>query len=151
MVVGLDVDLDCILGDSKLGLRAAVSLVGSAFYPNFTGVPMTAPLTLNLVQGSVSFRFNPEAAVALKAELSQLVDRLKTIAVQVNQGGRPEKQETMEYRYSGDVFLEVFCNPNIYPSPFAAKVLLTVRDDRIRLTTEAELPQLIDDLNTFLT
>ena len=111
---------------------------------------MAESLTLNLIQGSVSFRFNPEAAVALQAELSQLVTQLKAIAVQVNQGGRPEKQESMEYRYSGDVFLEVFCNPNIYPSPFAAKVLLTVRDDRIRLTTEAELPQLIEDLNTFL-
>jgi hypothetical protein len=56
----------------------------------------------------------------------------------------------MEYRYTGDIFLEVFCNPNIYPSPFAAKVLLTVRDDRLRLTSEAELTQLIEDLNLFL-
>jgi hypothetical protein len=56
----------------------------------------------------------------------------------------------MEYRYTGEVFLEVFCNPNIYPSPFAAKVLLTVRDDRIRLTTEAELPRLLEDLGQYL-
>jgi hypothetical protein len=111
---------------------------------------MAASLTLNLIQGSVTFRFSPEAAEALQTELSLLVNRLKAIAVQVNQGGRPEKQESMEYRHGGDVFLEVFCNPNIYPSPFAAKVLLTVRDDRMRLTTEADLPQLIEDLNTFL-
>ena len=111
---------------------------------------MTASLTLNLLQGSVSFRFNPEAAVALQTEISQLVNQLKAIAVQVNQGGRPEKQESLEYRYSGEVFLEVFCNPNIYPSPFAAKVLLTVRDDRIRLPTEAELPRLVEDLAEYL-
>jgi len=111
---------------------------------------MTAPLTLNLIQGSVSFRFNPEAVIALQSELHQLVNQLKAIAVQVNQGGRPTKQDTLEYRYSGDVFLEVFCNPNIYPSPFAAKVLLTVRDDRIRLTTEAELPRLMEDLAEYL-
>jgi hypothetical protein len=110
------------------------------------GNPMATSLTLNVIQGSVSFRFNPEAVKAMQAELNQLVNRLKAIAVQVSQGGRPEKQENLEYRYTGEVFLEIFCNPNIYPSPFAAKVLLTVRDDRIRLTTEAELTQLIEDL-----
>ena len=56
----------------------------------------------------------------------------------------------MEYQYTGDVFVEIFCNPNIYPSTFAAKILLTLRDERIRLTSEAELTQLIEDLNTFL-
>jgi hypothetical protein len=56
----------------------------------------------------------------------------------------------MEYQYTGEVFLELFCNPNIWPSPFAAKVLITVRDDRIRLTTEAELSRIVDDLNQYL-
>jgi hypothetical protein len=56
----------------------------------------------------------------------------------------------MEYRYTGDVFLELFCNPNIYPSPFSAKVLLTVRDDRLRLTTEAELTRTIEDIDRYL-
>ncbi|NJK30435.1 MAG: hypothetical protein HC940_09940 [Acaryochloris sp. SU_5_25] len=46
--------------------------------------------------------------------------------------------------------MECFCNPNIWPSPFAAKVLITVRDDRIRLTTEAELTRTIEDLNEFI-
>jgi hypothetical protein len=56
----------------------------------------------------------------------------------------------MEYRYTGEIFLELFCNPNIWPSPFAAKLLITLRDDRIRLTTEVDLNQLVDDLNQFL-
>jgi hypothetical protein len=111
---------------------------------------MTTPLTLNLLQGSVSFRFSPEAAIALRGEIEQLLGQLKAIAGKVSQGGRPEKQDNLEYCHSGQVFLEVFCNPNIYPSPHAAKVLLTVRDDRIRLTTEAELPRLIEDLGEYL-
>lgn len=111
---------------------------------------MTAPLTLNLLQGSVRFSFSAEAAIALQGEINQLVNQLKAIGAQVNQGGRPEKQQNLEYCHSGEVFLEVFCNPNIYPSPFAAKVLLTLRDDRIRLTTEAELPRLIEDLAEYL-
>lgn len=110
-----------------------------------------AQLTLNLVQGAVSFNFSEDAAKQLQAEISTLMQSLKAIATAKTGGGnRPVKQESMEYRHTGDVFLEIFCNPNIYPSPFAAKILLTLRDERIRLTCEAELTQLIEDLNTFL-
>ncbi len=56
----------------------------------------------------------------------------------------------MEYQHTGQVFLEIFCNPNIWPSPFAAKVLVTLRDEQIRLTTEAELTRLIEDVNQYL-
>mgnify|MGYP001556378912 CR=1 FL=1 len=110
-----------------------------------------AQLTLNLVQGSVTFSFTPEAAKKLKQEIDVLMTSLKTIAAKAASGerGRPQPQKSMEYRYTGDVFLEVFCNPNIYPSPFAAKVLLTVRDDRIRVTSEAELTRIIEDLGNF--
>ena len=106
--------------------------------------------TLNLLQGSVTFSFTPQAARNLKSEINQLMQRLKAIATNTASGGRPKPQESMEYRYTGEVFLEVFCNPNIYPSPFAAKVLLTVRDDRIRLTSEAELTRLVEDLDQYL-
>lgn len=108
-------------------------------------------LTLNLVQGAVSFSFSEDAALQLQTEISKLMQSLKAIASTTSgAGSRPSKQDSMEYRYTGDVFLEIFCNPNIYPSPFAAKILITLRDDRIRLTTEAELTQLIEDLNMFL-
>ncbi|WP_339390901.1 hypothetical protein [Crocosphaera watsonii] len=107
-------------------------------------------LTLNLVQGSVRFNFSAQAAMSLKSEIDQLMQRLKTVANNSGSGGRPQPEKPMEYRYTGEVFLEVFCNPNIYPSPFAAKVLLTVRDDKIRLTTEAELTRIIEDLGQYL-
>ncbi|MEL6500396.1 MAG: hypothetical protein AAFR62_03480 [Cyanobacteria bacterium J06629_2] len=110
-----------------------------------------AQLTLNLVQGAVSFSFTEDAAQQLQAEIATLMQSLKAIATaNTGAGNRPVKQESMEYRYTGDIFLEIFCNPNIYPSPFAAKILLTLRDDRIRLTSEAELTQLIEDINIFL-
>lgn len=110
-------------------------------------------LKLNLVEGSVSFRFSPEAARELQDALTELMQRLKAVAAKSipgGGGGRPTPQKPMEYRYTGDVFLEIFCNPNIYPSPFAAKVLITLRDDRIRLSTEAELTRLVEDLNLYL-
>ncbi|MCC0177685.1 hypothetical protein I4641_11915 [Waterburya agarophytonicola K14] len=108
-------------------------------------------LTLNLVQGAVSFNFSEEAARQLQTEISALMQSLKTIAsLTPGAGSRPTPQKSMEYRHTGDIFLEIFCNPNIYPSPFAAKILVTLRDDRIRLTSEAELTQLIEDINIYL-
>lgn len=110
-------------------------------------------LTLNLLQGSVSFRFTPESAKQLQKHIAELMQKLKAVAAKSTAGaggGKPTPQKPMEYQYTGDVFLEIFCNPNIYPSPFAAKVLITLRDDRIRLSSEAELTRLIEDINQYL-
>nr|MCU0571297.1 hypothetical protein [Oculatellaceae cyanobacterium Prado106] len=63
---------------------------------------------------------------------------------------KPQPQKPLEYQHTGEVFLEIFCNPNIWSSPFAAKVLITLRDDRIRLTTEAELTRIVEDINHYL-
>lgn len=110
-----------------------------------------AQLTLNLIQGAVSFNFSTDAARQLQTEIASLMQSLKAVASATpGAGNRPVKQEPMEYRYTGEIFLEIFCNPNIYPSPFAAKVLITLRDERIRLTSEAELTRLIEDLNEFI-
>lgn len=111
---------------------------------------MMPQLTLNLVEGSVSLNFPPEAAHTLQAALSELMTSLKVTAASAGSTAKANPQKPMEYQYTGDVFLEVFCNPNIWPSPFAAKVLITLRDDRIRLTTEAELSRLIEDVNQYL-
>ena len=110
----------------------------------------TSQITLNLLQGSVRFNFSPSAATDLKAALADLVNQLKATAAQQSSGGKRTPVPTMEYQHTGEVFLEVFCNPNIWPSPFAAKLLITVRDDRIRLTTEAELPRILEDLTQYL-
>jgi len=111
-----------------------------------------AQLTLNLVEGSVTFRYTPQAAQELQGAIAQLMESLKAAAAKLTpgSGSQARPQPAMEYRHTGDVFLEIFCNPNIWPSPFAAKVLITLRDDRIRLSTEAELSRLIEDLNQYL-
>lgn len=110
----------------------------------------SSQLVLNLVEGSVSFGFTAEAAKDLQSAIALLMQSLKTASQSAGSGNKPTPQKSMEYRFSGDVFLEVFCNPNIWPSPFAAKVLITLRDERIRLTTEAELTRLIEDVNQYL-
>jgi hypothetical protein len=110
----------------------------------------TPQFTLNLVEGAVSFQFAPEAAKNLQTQIAGLMDSLKATAAKTAPASRPVPQKPMEYHYTGDVFLEIFCNPNIWSSPFAAKVLITLRDDRIRLTTEAELSRLVEDINQYL-
>ena len=107
-------------------------------------------LTINLIQGAVSFRFDSLAAENLHSEINQLMQSLKEITLQKKTGEKPTKKKTMEYQYTGEVFLEIFCNPNLYPNPFAAKLLITLRDDRIRLTSEAELTRLIEDLEAYI-
>jgi hypothetical protein len=112
-----------------------------------------AQLTLNLVEGSVAFSFTPQSARELQNAIADLMASLKASAAikpSAGSGKKAAPQKAMEYRYTGDIFLEIFCNPNIWPSPFAAKVLITLRDDRIRITTEAELTRLVEDVNQYL-
>ena len=105
---------------------------------------------LNLPEGTVSFSFTPESARDLQGAIASLMDSLKVTAQGAGSGNKPKPQKPMEYRYTGEVFLEVFCNPNIWSSPFAAKVLITLRDDRIRLSTEMALTRMTDDITQYL-
>lgn len=110
----------------------------------------SSQLTLNLMEGSVSFHFTPQSARDLQAAIAQVMNSIKAKAAKTGPGVRATPEKPMEYQFTGDVFLEIFCNPNIWTTPFAAKVLITLRDDRIRLTTEAELTRLVEDLNQYL-
>ncbi|MFB2923807.1 MULTISPECIES: hypothetical protein [Aerosakkonema] len=112
----------------------------------------SSQLRLNLGEGSVSFSFTPEAARELQGAIAQLMERLKAVSAHATGGGggKASPQKPMEYQYTGEVFLEMFCNPNIWPTPFAAKVLIALRDDRIRLSTEAELTRITEDINVYL-
>jgi hypothetical protein len=47
-------------------------------------------------------------------------------------------------------FLEIFCNPNIWGNPFATKVSIARRHDRIRLSSEAEMTRVLEDVNIYL-
>jgi len=109
-----------------------------------------AQLTFNLPTGSARVELTIEEAQAIHQALDRLMDQLKTVAKQPVPAGRITPQPVFEYRQTDRLFLEIFCNPNLYPSPFAAKVLLTVRDAQLRLTVETELTQMIEDVNQFL-
>jgi hypothetical protein len=110
-------------------------------------LPMSGQLVLNLPTGSLSFGFTPEAARNLQITLDELLQKLNA---KPPAGSKPVPQKATEYQYTGDVFFEIFCNPNIWPTPFAAKVLITLRDDRMRISAETELTRVIEDLSQYL-
>ena len=112
---------------------------------------MTAQLVFNLAGGSVSCGFTPTAAQELQAKLNEVVQVLKAKTAEASGGGgKPKQSKPIEYQYTGDVFLEMFCNPNIWANPFVAKVLITLRDDRIRVSSEVELTRIIEDVDRFM-
>jgi hypothetical protein len=111
---------------------------------------MASQLVLNVASGSVSCGFSATAAQELQSKLNEIVGVLKTKAAQSTSGGKLTPQPPIEYQYTGDVFLEIFCNPNIWANVFVAKVSITLRDDRIRLSSETELTRMIEDVERFM-
>jgi hypothetical protein len=112
---------------------------------------MAPQLVFNLASGSVSCGFTLSAAQELQQQLNEIVRVLKAKGAEtLGAGGKPKPHRPIEYQYTGDVFLEVFCNPNIWANVFVAKVSITLRDDRIRLSSETELTRIIEDVERFV-
>jgi len=112
---------------------------------------MTYPnLQIELSSGSLLIQLPPEIVREMQATLATIVDRLKATTQTAHDRGQHPRQETVEYRYVGSVALEIFCNPNIWSSPHAAQVLVSVRNEGIRVTSEVSLPQLLDCIEQYL-
>ena len=111
---------------------------------------MTSQLVFNLASGSVSCGFTPTAGKELQAKLHEIANALKAKTATTPGTVKAKTTPPIEYQYTGDVFLEIFCNPNIYANVFVAKISITLRDDRIRLSSEAELTRIIEDVDRFV-
>jgi len=114
--------------------------------------PTVYPLQLDLPAGSLSLSLPAETVRDIQAALVTIAEALKAVALQASsteRGSRPRPQRPIEYQHTGHVFLEIFCNPNIWPTPFAAKVLLSVRDDRLRISSELELVRLNECIDRY--
>ncbi len=103
---------------------------------------------LNFATGSVSFPLSHAGATELQSILTHLMQQLH------QRSGSPPTQQPQpptDYAHTeADLRFEVFCNPNIWPSPHAAKVLITLKHGSVRLSTETELPRVMEDLSQFL-
>jgi len=99
---------------------------------------------LNFATGSASFSLSPEAAQQWHKALQILLERLKIRS-------RQQPQEPVEFHHSAaDFSLEMFCNPNIWVGPHAAKVLVTMKTEGPRFSTEVEFSRLQEDLSQYL-
>ncbi len=104
---------------------------------------LVTQLVLNVPGGSVSLSLPSEIIEALQKALQGL---MATLRARAQEGGAATLQRSFEYQHRGEVFLEVFCNPNIWASPHNAKVLITARDEKLRLSLEADLTQTLADI-----
>ena len=102
-------------------------------------------ITFNLDAGTVSFDCPSETIHQLNATLDTLGQRLKAVATNPK-----SPQPPVEFRYTDGMLLELFCNPNIWPSPFAAKLNMTLKTEQVRLSTELLLSQMREDISQYL-
>jgi hypothetical protein len=102
---------------------------------------------LNIATGSISFPLAADGAHALNDALHQMMERLQGAA---SQGKKlPQPSVDVNFQQEG-LLLNLFCNPNIWPAPHAARVLITLKTDVMRVSTEVELPRLLEDLSDYL-
>jgi len=96
-------------------------------------------LVLHLPEGSLGVAFSPAAAVELAQQLHALKQSWQ----------HPIPRPELNFVNTDPVYLELFCNPNVWPSPFAAQVLVTVQHPQVRVSTQIGLPQLLEDVASF--
>ncbi|GAB4214302.1 MAG: hypothetical protein OHK0012_12040 [Synechococcales cyanobacterium] len=105
-----------------------------------------SPLVIHLDQGSLSLPMSPTEAATLDHALQQLMQ-----AIQAAQRTPKVVQANLETRLRGTVDLELFCNPNIWPTVHGARILLTLKAPPIKLSIEVALTQFVADLSEFQT
>jgi hypothetical protein len=110
---------------------------------------MNTFLTFQTAEGSVSVALDLTQAKALQQSLDQLIQHLKEVAASPA-GQKKTPRPATEHHHQGEVYFELFCNPNIWPSPYAAKALVTIKSPALKLSTEVELSRFRDDLQEFM-
>lgn len=89
-----------------------------------------------------------EAAKGLSDSISSLLATFK----EKEKATRPQRWQSLEYRESTEdgLYFELFCNPNAYANAFQAKVLVTIDDGKIKVTSEGPLSAVKADVDQYL-
>ena len=111
---------------------------------------VSAPLVLNLADDTrLSFRFGLEQATALGEQVNALIMSFKATASAAKHGERVVG-ESLDFHYQDDsLHVSVECNPNLFPNAFSAKVYIVIDDGNIRVSSQALLTQLIDNVKAY--
>jgi hypothetical protein len=108
------------------------------------------PITLDMADDTrLSFRFSLVDATELGERINDLVRAFKTIKTAADDGKRV-KEKSLEFRCERDgLKVEVECNPNVFPDAFTAKVYVVVDDGSIKVSSEALLTRVIDNVKAY--
>ncbi|MCS6782609.1 MAG: hypothetical protein RMI89_10800 [Gloeomargarita sp. SKYBB_i_bin120] len=99
-------------------------------------------LTLHVPDGTLR--------VALTRDVArELLEQLQALRQSWRQAIPPPRPE-LNFVHCDTVRLEFFCNPNVWPHPFAAQVLVTVCHPQVQVSTQIGLPQLLADVSAFV-
>lgn len=109
-----------------------------------------SPMSLELADSTrVSLRFSLAAVTELGNQINELIEAFKRIAANAADGKRT-RERSLEYRHADDkLVLEIECNPNIYPNAFNALVYIRIDDGTIKLTSQALLTKLVDNVKSY--
>lgn len=111
-------------------------------------VPAKFPVTFHFGETSLRLPFSVEAAKGLSDSISSLLATFK----EKEKATRPQRWQSLEYRESTEdgLYFELFCNPNAYANAFQAKVLVTIDDGKIKVTSEGPLSAVKADVDQYL-
>eukprot|EP00850_Spirogloea_muscicola_P015933 SM000126S26309 [mRNA] locus=s126:99833:100701:+ [translate_table: standard] len=111
----------------------------------------SAPISFHIADTTLTLPFSADSARGLDAAIASLLQTFKD----KEKAARPQRWQAMDFRAvteaEGDsVVLEAFCNPNAYSNAFQAKVLITVEDKLLKLTSEGQLSAIKADVDQYL-
>eukprot|EP00284_Hemiselmis_tepida_P018657 CAMPEP_0174930500 /NCGR_PEP_ID=MMETSP1355-20121228/31197_1 /TAXON_ID=464990 /ORGANISM="Hemiselmis tepida, Strain CCMP443" /LENGTH=209 /DNA_ID=CAMNT_0016176799 /DNA_START=32 /DNA_END=661 /DNA_ORIENTATION=+ len=104
--------------------------------------------------------FTPDACKTLGQETNKLVTSFRNAAAAAKDkegeeegsvsAGKPAIQDVFEYSWKeGACSLSLECNPNLFPNAFSAKVYVCFQDDAVKVASQVNLPDLIDQIKDF--
>jgi hypothetical protein len=137
--------------------RAEPSLIHSPkharaqiFRGAWTATAVQSPLSIDMADDTrLMFRFSLEAATQLGEQVNELIASFKAIAESAKEGKR-SLQKSLDYRHEENCLtVKIECNPNVFPNAFNAKVYITVDDGVVKVSSQAMLTRLIDNVKAY--
>ncbi len=99
----------------------------------------------------LSVMFNATAATELADAINVLVRSFQAIAKGTKEGRRVI-EPSLDYAFEVEgLRVKVECNPNLFPDAFSAKAYVVVDDGRVRVSSQALLTRLIDNVKAYKT
>jgi hypothetical protein len=95
------------------------------------------------------FRFSLEAATQLGEQINELIGSFKAIAESAKEGKRSIQKSLDFCHEENSLIVSIECNPNVFPNAFNAKVYVTVDDGIVKVSSQAMLTRLIDNVKAY--